>query len=90
MAEFIEIDFIQAGEKGSGDAIAIRRGNGYSNCIYLVDGGYTDDGQKIVDHIRDYYGENSSIDHLVLTHPDSDHASGLVTVLEEMQVHVCG
>ena len=86
MTDFIEVDFIEAGEKGSGDAIAIRRRRGYSDFIYVVDGGYTNDGNKIVDHIRMYYGANSSIDHLVLSHPDSDHASGLVTVLEKMNV----
>ena len=86
MPDFIEIDFIEAGEKGSGDAIAIRRGRGYSGFIYVIDGGYTNDGNKIVDHIRMYYGANSSIDHLVLTHSDNDHASGLVTVLEKMNV----
>ncbi len=86
MTDFIEIDFILAGEKGSGDAIAIRHRRGDSDFIYVIDGGYTDDGRKIVDHIHKYYGENSSINHIVLTHPDSDHASGLVTVIEEMQV----
>lgn len=86
MTDFIEIDFILAGDKGSGDAIAIRRRRGGSEFIYVIDGGYANDGRKIVDHIHEYYSENSSIDHLVLTHPDSDHASGLVTVIEEMQV----
>ena len=86
MTDFIEIDFIEAGERGSGDAITIRHRKGYSDFIYVIDGGYTNDGNKIVDHIRNYYGVNSSIDHLVLTHSDSDHASGLVTVLEKMNV----
>lgn len=86
MADFIEIDFIEAGERGSGDAITLRhRREGYDS-IYVIDGGYRDDGNTIVDHIRMYYGANSSIDHLVLSHPDSDHASGLVTVLEKMTV----
>ena len=86
MTDFIEIDFIEAGEKGSGDAIAIRRRWRNFDLIYVIDGGYVKDGQKIVDHIRNYYGQNSFINHLVLTHPDNDHASGLVTVLEEMHV----
>ena len=86
MTDFIEIDFIEAGDTGSGDAIAIRqrRGNGYR--IYVVDGGYTDDGQKLVDHIHKHYGQGYYINHLVLTHPDADHASGLETVLEKIRV----
>lgn len=86
MAEFIEIDFIQVGQKGSGDAIAIRRRHNGRDTIYVIDGGYAEDGQKLVDHIRQFYGKDYYINHLVLTHPDSDHASGLVTVMEKMRV----
>ena len=86
MTDFIEIDFIEAGDKGSGDAIAIRHHRNEIDSIYVVDGGYTDDGQKLVDHIRKYYGDPGDIDHVVLTHPDADHASGLATVLNEFNV----
>ena len=86
MANFIEIDFIEAGEQRSGDAIAMRRGQGDFACIYVVDGGYAADGQKLIDHIREHYGPHYYIDHLVLTHPDADHATGLETVLERMHV----
>ena len=86
MTDFIEIDFLEAGDKGSGDAIAIRRRRNDIDWIYVVDGGYADDGQKLVDHIREYYGNPSYIDYVVLTHPDADHASGLATVLNEFNV----
>ena len=86
MTDFIEIDFLEAGDKGSGDAIAIRHRRNDIDWIYVVDGGYTDDGQKLVDHIRNYYGDPGYIDHVVLTHPDADHASGLATVLNELNV----
>ena len=86
MADFIELDFKETGEKGSGDAIAIRHRRGDDDCIYIVDGGYTDDGQKLLDHIRDYYEKPSYIDHVVLTHPGAGHASGLETVLTDQRV----
>ena len=86
MTDFIEIDFIEAGDKASGDAIAIRRRHNGSDCIYVVDGGYEDDGQKLIDHIRKYYGREYFINHLVLTHSDADHASGLEAVLKEIRV----
>ena len=86
MSDFIEIDFLEAGDKGSGDAIAIRHHKNNLDWIYVVDGGYADDGQKLVDHIRKYYGNPSLIDHVVLTHPDADHASGLATVLDEFNI----
>ena len=86
MTDFIEIDFIEAGDRGSGDAITIRRRLNGGDWIYVVDGGYADDGQKILDHIRKNYGSGYYINHLVLTHSDADHASGLATVLKEIPV----
>ena len=85
MTDFIEIDFLEAGDKGSGDAIAIRHRKNKIDWIYVVDGGYADDGEKLADHIRKYYGNPNHIDHVVLTHPDADHASGLATVLNEFK-----
>ena len=86
MTDFIEIDFIEAGDRGSGDAIAIRRRRNNLDWIYVVDGGYADDGQKLADHLREYYGDPNLIDFVVLTHPDGDHAAGLATVLEKYKV----
>lgn len=86
MNDFIEIDFIEAGETGSGDAIAVRHRNNNFNWIYVIDGGYSDDGMKLCDHIRGYYDNPRYIDHVVLTHPDADHARGLETVLTEFKI----
>ena len=88
MTDFIEIDFIEAGETKSGDAIAIRHRVNGGDYVHVVDGGYAADGQHLVDHIRDHYGPGYFINHLVLTHPDLDHASGLEIVLREMRVDV--
>lgn len=87
MTKFFEIDFLEAGEKGSGDAITLRyRDEADEDFIHVVDGGYTADGDKIVEHIRTYYGNVDYIDRVVLTHPDADHAAGLKKVLEEFNV----
>ena len=86
MTDFIEIDFIEAGDRGSGDAITIRRRFNGGDWIYVVDGGYADDGQKLLDHIRKHYDSRYYINHVVLTHSDADHASGLATVLKEIRV----
>ena len=87
MAEFFEIDFVEAGEKGSGDAIALRyRDDDGQDHIHVVDGGYQDDGDKLVKHIREYYDAPTYVDNVILTHPDSDHAAGLHKVLEEIKV----
>lgn len=86
MTDFIEMDFIEAGDRGSGDAITIRHRFNGGDLIYVVDGGYADDGRKILDNIRTNYGSHYYIDHVVLTHSDADHASGLATVLQEIPV----
>ena len=87
MAAFFEIDFLEAGTKSSGDAIALRyQDDDDTVSVHVVDGGYTDDGAKLVEHIKKYYGDPGFIDNVVLTHPDADHVAGLTSVLEEFDV----
>jgi beta-lactamase superfamily II metal-dependent hydrolase len=87
MTEFYEIDFLEAGDTGNGDAIALRYGDTDGiQTIHVVDGGYSKDGEALRDHIRRYYGNPGFINHVVLTHPDGDHAAGLRTILQEFEV----
>lgn len=89
MTNFFEIDFLEAGNSGSGDAISLRYAdNNGREYIHVIDGGYTDDGQELVSHIKKYYGSPRFIDNIVLTHPDGDHAAGLKKVLEEFKVGI--
>lgn len=82
----IEVEFIPVGEKTkNGDAIIVRYEKNGMYKIMVVDGGTKDSGKKIVEHIRNYYGTNY-VDFVVNTHPDNDHVSGLITVLEELEV----
>jgi len=81
-----EIEFLPVGE-GNGDAICIRYGNIYEGYyIHLIDGGYTDTGNTIIDHITNHYGQATYIDNIVLSHADADHATGLLQVLEHFEV----
>jgi len=43
-------------------------------------------GETIKEHLEQYYATQDYIDHVVLTHPDSDHANGLRHVLENCDV----
>ena len=85
-----EIDFlpVERGEK-SGDAIAFRIGNLEGSrdeqFVGIVDGGYTENGEKLVNHVNKYYGTNE-VDLVVSTHPDDDHALGLESVIDLMDV----
>jgi len=70
----------------SGDAIALRYSVGGATWIHVVDGGFQDTGSSVVRHVRAYYGNPDLINHVVVTHPDGDHAGGLVDVLESFRV----
>lgn len=85
-----EIDFLQVGEESKGgDAIALRFGDLYGDreeqFVMVVDGGYKDNGEKLVAHIKTHYG-TEKVDLVVCTHPDNDHINGLQIVLEELEV----
>jgi beta-lactamase superfamily II metal-dependent hydrolase len=84
-----EIDFLPVGEgEKSGDAIALRfgdLGDPSSQKIIVIDGGSKDSGAALVQHIKTYY--RSEVVHAVIcTHSDSDHASGLTEVIENLKV----
>ena len=88
MADYFEIDFLDVETKKSGDAIAIRYEKNGRTFIHVVDGRYSDTGEKLRDHILKYYNNPNRIDHVVATHNDGDHARGLVPVLEHFEVGV--
>ncbi|MFA4922833.1 MAG: MBL fold metallo-hydrolase [Ignavibacteriaceae bacterium] len=85
-----EVDYIPVGDgEKSGDAIAIRFGNllgtRQEQTIIVIDGGFRESGELLVQHINQYYKTND-IDLVISTHPDADHASGLLIVLEKCKV----
>jgi len=86
-----EVDFLAVGEgERCGDAIALRfwtPNSPGSQQVWVIDGGTKESGKALVEHINRYYGTDR-VDVVVSTHPDSDHASGLSVVLEEMKVGV--
>lgn len=70
----------------SGDAITARFTTPTGRqAVVVIDGGFTDDGQRIADHVRRYY-DTLTVDLVVSTHPDADHINGLGTVLTELRV----
>ncbi|MGS1050405.1 ComEC/Rec2 family competence protein [Burkholderia glumae] len=85
MADYYELDFLAVETSKSGDAITLRYSIDGVVGIHVVDGGYLETGDQVVEHIKTHYGA-THIDHVVLTHPDQDHANGLRKVLAECTV----
>jgi beta-lactamase superfamily II metal-dependent hydrolase len=82
-----EIEFLPVGDGcKAGDAIVIRYGSDNVYELMIIDGGTKESGKAIVEHIRSEFGPNKVISHVVLTHSDADHASGLTEVLSELTV----
>ncbi len=92
-----EIDFLPVGEKSSsGDSILFRYLEDNEFKIILIDGGHKEsEGVKtsdtILNHMRQYYysGANDKdmrIDHIICSHPDSDHVGGLEEIMEKCDV----
>ncbi len=83
-----EIEFLPVGDgTKAGDAIVIRYGEANAYSLMLIDGGHAETGEKIVAHLKEYFGPEPVLEHVVLTHSDADHASGLRTVLSEVKVN---
>ncbi len=85
MGDFFEIDFLDVETRKSGDAITVHYEVGGRRTIHVVDGGFDAMTQRIIDHIVTHY-DNKPIDHVVVTHPDGDHACGLRGVVERCNV----
>lgn len=86
MSDFFEIDFLGVESPKSGDAIPLRYEINGVTYIHAVDGGFQLCADKVVNHIKTYYGNPAYIDHVVVTHPDRDHAGGVKALLENFSV----
>jgi beta-lactamase superfamily II metal-dependent hydrolase len=83
--DFFELDFLAVETKKSGDAITFYCCVNGEEWVHVIDGGYTETGQKILDHVSKYYGKEH-IDVVTVSHSDGDHVLGLKTVLSNGSV----
>jgi beta-lactamase superfamily II metal-dependent hydrolase len=86
MKDFFEIDFLDVDSEKSGDAIPLRYKINDQTYIHVTDGGFQDTGDKLIEHINKYYDSPSYIDHVIVSHPDGDHAGGLRKLFEEYRI----
>jgi beta-lactamase superfamily II metal-dependent hydrolase len=82
-----EIEFLPVGDGCKpGDAIVVRYGEVGAWELMVIDGGNLDSGKALVSHVKNQFGNNAIVTHAVLTHPDTDHASGMREVLDGLSV----
>lgn len=84
-----DVEFLPVGEgERAGDAIVVSYNHDtQGRCeVAVIDGGTLESGQAVVDHIQQWFPHVECISHVISTHPDNDHASGLRTVLENLPV----
>jgi beta-lactamase superfamily II metal-dependent hydrolase len=51
-----------------------------------IDGGFASTADTVINHIERTYGTGRIIAHVVLSHADNDHATGLIGILEHFEV----
>lgn len=76
----IQISFIDVGE---GDAALVQNSDGYN---ILLDGGKASAGPTVLAYLRN--NGVFSLDAMIVSHPDSDHIGGLITVLEATDITI--
>lgn len=82
-----EVEFLAVGEESrAGDCIVVRYGEPDSYQLMVVDGGTAATGETLVAHLKAQFGPDARVEHVVLTHSDADHASGLRELLKEISV----
>jgi glyoxylase-like metal-dependent hydrolase (beta-lactamase superfamily II) len=86
MSDYFEIDFLDVESKKSGDAIPLRYCIDDITRIHVTDGGFQSTGDKIVEHVNKHYDNPCTIDAVIVSHSDRDHAGGLCKVLETYDV----
>jgi beta-lactamase superfamily II metal-dependent hydrolase len=85
-----ELDYMWVGEgEKTGDAIACRltRPDMGTTATLVIDGGFPETGDRMVEHIRAFYDTNY-VDLAVCTHLDDDHVRGLFRVVEQLEVGI--
>lgn len=82
-----EVEFLAVGDASkAGDSIVVRYGEENEYKLMVVDGGTAATGENLVAHLKKQFGDGVRVEHVVLTHSDADHASGLRELFKEIPV----
>ena len=81
----IAVEFLPVGDS-DGDAIVVQYGDQIGYRLNIVDAGYAEVGEQVVEHIEQHYGRDVVIHNMVVSHADNDHACGLIPVFKRFRV----
>lgn len=83
-----EVRFFAAGKSNKGgDAIFVRLYDKQDNVVaILIDGGYQDTGNSVIRYMKTLGLD--TIDLMINTHPDLDHISGLIQIMNTPEIKV--
>lgn len=82
MSTYYEVDSIYGADEPS---ITLRYSEGELFVVHAIDPGTPEAGEAVVRHVRQHYGAETFINHVVLTHPRADRG-GLEVILDAMRV----
>jgi len=87
--DFLPVESANGPGSKSGDAIAIhfKLATSGEDMVVVIDGGFTDVGDALAEHIMKWYG-TSYVDLVISTHPDADHINGLARLIEHKHINV--
>ena len=86
--DFLPVESMDGPGSKSGDAITVRLAPtdaGGDEFVVVIDGGYSDVGDQVVEHLNDYLG-TQHVNLIISTHPDADHINGLIKIVENCAV----
>jgi hypothetical protein len=72
----IAVEFLPVGDS-DGDAILVQYGDQTGYRLHVVDGGYAEVGEQVIEHIEEHYGRDVIIGNMVVSHtpPASSRSS---------------
>jgi len=87
-----EVEMLPVGDGDrSGDALALRFTHPFTGnyARVIIDAGFDDDGDALVEHVKHYY-ETDTVELALLSHPDGDHIGGMGKVVRGLNVRRLG
>ena len=81
----LEIDMLSV---ENADAILIRTIDDTGEHVVVIDAGRPGHASDVINHIRNHYGDNTTIDLLINSHPHDDHVGGIGGIVDDVDITI--